>query len=90
MTVLIAFAPTMVGGDEDLQAGGASRVEHLPHVLDDIVRFQRRAAEFVELASLRQEIVVGIDDQQPSQLRLVRQSGFRLICHIPRLIGASM
>ena len=62
MTVQIAFAPTMVRGDENLHATRTSRREDLAHMLDDIVRLQGRAAEFVKLAALRQEVVVGIDD----------------------------
>jgi hypothetical protein len=60
MTVQIGFTPTVVGGDEDLQAGRASRSEHLPHVLDDIVRFQRRAAEFVELYPSAHPVLTGL------------------------------
>src|SRR5271170_3630716 len=64
MTVQITFTPTMVGRDEDLHVGCTCCSEDLPHMLDDIVRVEGRAAEFVELATLRQEVVVGIDDQQ--------------------------
>src|ERR1700736_1559571 len=64
MAIRIAFAPTMVWGDEDPHAILPSGGEDLPHVLDDIVRLERRAAAVVELAPLRQKVVVGIDDQQ--------------------------
>src|SRR5271163_4728305 len=77
MAIGIAFAPTMVRGDEDLDASCSSRSEDLSHVLDNIVRLERRAADFVELAPLRQKVVVGIDDKQPRQIRFVSQLRFR-------------
>src|ERR1700756_1176311 len=77
LTVEITFAPTMVRGDEDLYAMGPGSGEDLSHMLDDVVRLECRAAEFVELAALRQEVVVGIDDKQPRQFRL------RELRHIP-------
>src|SRR6202008_3140790 len=70
-TVGITFAPAMVRGDEDLRANRSSGREHLPHMLDDVVRLERRATEFVELATLRQEVVVRVDDKQPRQFGLV-------------------
>src|SRR5271169_1331609 len=62
MTVWIGFAPTMVRGDEDLYALRPSGGEDLPHMLDNVVRLECRAAEFVELAPVGQKVVVGIDD----------------------------
>ena len=50
MTIRITFAPTMVRSNEDLYVIRPSGREDLPHVLDNIVRLERRAAEFVELA----------------------------------------
>ena len=73
----------MMRGDEDLHAMRPSGGEDLPHVLDDIVRLECRAAEFVELAALRQEVVVGIDDKQPRQFRFVSQLRVRQLRHIP-------
>src|ERR1700744_3179157 len=73
ITIWITFAPTMMWGDEDLHAIPQSGGDDLPHVRDDIVRLERRAADFVELAPLRQKVVVGIDDKQPRQFRFVRQ-----------------
>src|ERR1700722_3182035 len=73
VAVLIAFPPTMVGCDEDLHAARTSGGKDLAHMLDDVVRLERRAAEFVELAALRQEVVVGIDYQEPGQFGLVGQ-----------------
>jgi hypothetical protein len=73
MAVLIAFSPAMVGRDEDLHAARTSGGEDLAHMLDDVVCLERRAAEFVELAALRQEVVVGIDYQEPRQFGLVGQ-----------------
>jgi hypothetical protein len=32
-------------------------------MLDDVVRLERRATEFVELATLRQEVVIRVDDK---------------------------
>src|ERR1700740_3592156 len=81
MTIWIIFAPTMMRGDEDLHAIRPSSGEDLPHVLDDIVRLERRAAEFVELAPLRQKVVVGIDDKQPRQFRFVSQLSFHKVRH---------
>jgi len=49
----------------NLDASRPSGGENLPHMLDNIVRFECRAAEFVEFATLRQEVVVGIDDKHP-------------------------
>src|ERR1700756_1092306 len=73
VTIWISFAPTMMRGDEDLHAIRPSGGEDLPHMLDDIVRLECRAAEFVELAPLRQKGVVGIDNKQPRQFRFVSQ-----------------
>jgi hypothetical protein len=50
MAVGITIAPTMVRGDEDLHASGPSGGEDLPHMLDNVVRLECRAAELVELA----------------------------------------
>src|ERR1700739_2952298 len=75
-TVGIIFAPAMVRGDEDLRASRSSGPQDLPHILDDVVRLKRRAAEFVELAALREEVVVRVDDKQPRQFGLVGQLGF--------------
>jgi hypothetical protein len=77
MVIGIAFTPTMVWGDENLDAGRSSGSEDLSHVLDNIVGLERRATQFVELATLRQEVVVGIDDQQTRQFRCVSQLSFR-------------
>src|SRR6516165_5462122 len=82
MTVGITFAPTMVRGDEDLHPSRPSGGKDLPHMLNDIVRLECRAAEFVKLATLRQEVIVRIDDKQPGQLRFVIQLSFRHVCHI--------
>src|ERR1700757_1635856 len=87
MAVWIAFAPTMMRGDEDLHAFRPSGGEALPHMLDNIVRLERRAAEFVELAPLRQKVVVGIDDQQPRQFRLVSRLSFRRLRHTGTSFG---
>ena len=81
MIIWISFAPTMVRGDEDLHAIRPSGREDLPHMLDNIVRLECRAAEFVELAPFRQEVVVGIDDKQPRQFRFVGQLSFRQLRH---------
>src|SRR5580704_16223649 len=62
MVIGIAFTPTMVRGDDDLDAGRSSRSEDLSDVLDNVVGLERRATQFVELATLRQEVVVWIDD----------------------------
>src|SRR5271155_4571613 len=91
MFIGIAFAPTMVRGDEDLDAIRPSGGEDLPHMLDNIVRLECRAAEFVELAALRQKVVVGIDDKQPRQVSFVSQLSFRQMRHtgapfVPRLL----
>src|ERR1700739_1283466 len=72
MTVWIGFAPTMVRGDESLHPSRPGCGEDLPHMLDDIVRLEGRAAELVELAPLRQKVFVGIDDEQPRQFGFVR------------------
>src|SRR5271156_3354953 len=77
MAIWISLAPTMVRGDEDLDAIRPSGGEYLPHMLDNIVRLECRAAEFVELAPLRQKVVVGIDDKQTRQFRFVSQLRFR-------------
>ena len=76
MAIWISLAPTMVRGDEDLDAIRPSGGEDLPHMLDNVVRFECRTAEFVELAPLRQEVVVGVDDKQPRQFRFVSQLSF--------------
>src|SRR5271170_2296871 len=81
MAIWISLAPTMVRGDEDLDAIRPSGGEYLPHVLDNIVRLECRAAEFVELAPLRQKVVVGIDDKQPRQFSFVSQLSFRQMRH---------
>ena len=66
----------MVRGYENLHAIRPSGGEDLPHMLDNVVRLECRAAEFVELAPLRQEVVVGVDDKQPRQFRFVSQLSF--------------
>src|ERR1700730_17718390 len=55
VAVLIAFPPTMVGRDEDLHAARASGGEDLAHMLDGVVRLERGAAEFGEVAAVGQE-----------------------------------
>src|ERR1700693_15389 len=81
MAVWITFAPTMVRDDEDLHIGRPSGGEDVPHVLDNIVRLECRAAEFVELPPLRQKVVVGIDDKKPRQFGFVGQLRFRKLRH---------
>ena len=79
----------MVRGDEDLHAIRPSGREDLAHVLDNIARLECRAAEFVELAPFRQEVVLGIDDKQPRQFRLVNQLSFRQVRHRGTPFGPS-
>jgi hypothetical protein len=75
-TIWITLTPTVVRGYENLHAIRPSGGEDLPHMLDNVVRLECRAAEFVELAPLRQEVVVGVDDKQPRQFRFVSQLSF--------------
>src|ERR1700748_1102841 len=91
MAIWISLAPTMVRGDEDLDAIRPSGGEDLPHMLDNVVRLECRAAAFVELAARRQKVVVGIDDKQPRQFSFVSQLSFRPMRHtgtpfVPRLL----
>src|ERR1700761_3003634 len=67
-TIGITLTPTVVRGYEAPHAIRPSGGEDLPHMLDNVVRLECRAAEFVELAPLRQEVVVGGDDKHPRQL----------------------
>jgi hypothetical protein len=62
--VLVTFTPAVARGDEDLDAPSASGSEDLPHVFDDVVRFERRTTELIELAAFGKEVVVRIDDEQ--------------------------
>ena len=51
MHVLIAFTPSVMWGNEHLNAFLANGSENLPHVCNHIVFLERRAAKFVQLSS---------------------------------------
>jgi hypothetical protein len=61
-TRLPMSGPIDSDSDTSLYALRPSGGEDLPHMLDNVVRLECRAAEFVELAPVGQKVVVGIDD----------------------------
>jgi hypothetical protein len=60
----VAFAPTVMRHDDDLDTRRSDRWDQLAHVLVQPDCFGRLLGRLIELAAFAHEIVVGVDDQQ--------------------------